>query len=320
MNTLQQPSTEALRLELGISPETELQVIEARDRLSRAIDHYQEHYISIDGSCALTNQADIVAEEARTKANAARGLENYIVLNRSLCFFKPRSDPNAWFGLDTTERAAAYAIIAAQAVAYANGAAEIGTPEQLRRYSSMLIFGWIGGRAVENTELITDVALNDRGLPIGVKNALDGTISSALRQVALIEELREDSDAPALLIYRGGSNAQTPKASKDMCKRVIEATNGRIIIDTAHGIEMAHDPTGKFEKSVTGQMRATQMLVDIGREGYLPLGKMSEASAQESPTDPHMPLEIALNASRKLYQIKRNSLLVPVRQRQSQLY
>ncbi len=320
MNTLEQPTTEELQTQHGITPETELQVIEARNRLGYAIGRHQEHYVSVDGSCALTNQPQLVSDEARVKANAGVGLENYIGLNRSLCFFKPRSDPAAWSGLDTTERAAGYAIIAAQASRYANGAAEIGSAEQLRRYGSMLTLGWVGGRAVDNTELIRHIALNDRRLPLGVKNSLDGTIEAALRQVALVEELRSNEDAPAILIYRGGANAKTAKASKEMCKRVIEATKGRVIIDTAHGLEMAHDQAGKFEKSPQGQILATQMLLELDREGYHSLGKMSEASAQTSPTDPHMPLAIALNASRKLYQMKRNSLLVPVRQRQSRLY
>ncbi len=309
------PDTESLRLEHGISVEAELAVIAARTRLSRAIGHYQVNYVSIDGTCALTNEPRAISDEARAKAEAAYGLENYTGLNRSLCFHKQRTDPRAWRGLHTTEPSAAYELIAGQAEAYANGAAEIGTPEQLGRYGLMLTFGWIGGRMVENTELISRIALDDDELPLGIKNGLDGEIDTALKQVNLIEQIRQDEAAPAVLIYRGGDNARTPKASKEMCKRVIEATNGRVIIDTAHGVEMAHDPTGNFGKSVIGQVLATEMLLELGREGYLSLGKMSEASAQVSPTDPNMSLDIALSASKQLYDMKMSRLLVPVRQR-----
>ncbi len=321
MNTLQ-PDTETLRMHYGISVEAELAVLGVRERLSRAIQDHQEYFVSIDGSCSLTNEPQVVEDEAQIKAEAAERLENYIGLNRSLCFHKERTDPRSWRGLDTTERVAAYKIIAQQAEVRANGAAEIGSPVQLSRYGLMLAFGWIGGRAVYNTELIKRIALDDSSLPLGIKNGLDGEVDVALKQVKLVEELRDayDEDTPAILIYRGGDNAKTPKASKDMCKRVIEETGGRVIIDTAHGVEMAHDPVGNFGKSVAGQIAANEMLKELAQEGYVTLGKMSEASAQKSPTDPNMPLAIALEASRVLYEMKMSGLFVPARHRQSQLY
>jgi hypothetical protein len=85
---------------------------------------------------------------------------------------------------------------------------------------------------------------------------------------------------------------------------VHEATQGRYILDTAHGTEMAHDPQRKFGKSVDGQILAVYAMHRLARQGYVPGGTMMEASGLNSPTDPHMPLEIALDGVKQQHAYK----------------
>lgn len=315
-----QPSTETLQRMYGITLETELAVVDKRRVVSGVLNNHLLNFMSIDGTCTLTNELAAIKEEAEQKAAMAEGRPGYVALDRSYCFFKPRSDLESWDGVDSTDREAAYLVLATMAALYANNAAEIGSLEQLLRYGPMLSLAWFGGRAILRLDLdtLTKIALADRSLPLAAKNDVDGTIEAALKRVNHIEEVRDGDGAPAVLIYRGGENAITPEASRDMCKRVIEATEGKVIIDTAHGVEMAHDPNGNFQKSVEGQIAATEMLVDLADEGYVPFGKLSEASRIKSPIDPHIALAISLNASRQMYERKMSGLLVPIRQSERQ--
>jgi len=278
-------------------------VEEARRSLAHAVNNHENYFISVDGPCPLTDNLEATQAEARQKVAAAAGLGSYIALDRE-CFFKPRTNPADWHGMDSSDSDLAYDIVANLAATHANVVAEVGSLEQLRRYGGTLTALWSGGRNVENTELIKDLALADPSIVVGVKNGLDGEIELALEQVRLIERLRGEEGAPAVLIYRGGENARTPLASQDMYKRAHEATGGKLFYDAAHGVEMAYHPAGEFTKSVAGQMLASQALVHLTEQGYPPLGKFAEASDIEAIMDPHMPLESALADSRRVHDLK----------------
>lgn len=298
-----QPTTAELHAQYGVSQSTQLFVAEQRLLLVEGIARHDEVFISVDGPCPLTINPEQTEVEAQAKEDNARDLAGYIALDRQ-CFYKPRSSADAWHGVDETDRADAYQIITRMATARGNIVAEIGSLEQFGRYGHALTAIWIGGRNVDNDDLIRTLAVADQSVPIFVKNGLDGDIEPALQQIEEIEELRGNEGAPAVLIYRGGDNAQTPEASQEHYKRAHAATGGRLFYDTAHGIEMAYHPEGPFEKSVAGQILASQALIHLSEQGYPPLGKFSEASDIPAIMDPHMPLDLALSDSRMIHAAK----------------
>lgn len=73
-----------------------------------------------------------------------------------------------------------------------------------------------------------------------------------------------------------------------------------MIVDVAHGSEMAHDPAGAFGKTVEGQQQALEHVTALAAQGYAPIGIMIEASDIPSPTDPVMPLDVACEGLIKL--------------------
>lgn len=304
MSKLQnQPSTSELHERYEISQSTQLLVAKQRLLVCEAIEQVDQTFISVDGPCPLTINPEATMSEAQAKVDNARGLSGYIALDRE-CFYKPRTDPNAWNGVDGNHREEAYKVISELAARYGNVIAEIGSLEQLQRYGHLLVAMWSGGRNVRNNRLIRELALADRSIPFFVKNGLDGDIEPALGQIAAINKLRGGKGAPAVLIYRGGNNAQTPEASQEQYKRAHEATEGRLFYDTAHGVEMAYHCEGLFLKSAIGQMLASQALIHLTQQGYPPLGKLSEASDIPEEIDPHMPLAAGLSDSRKIHSIK----------------
>jgi hypothetical protein len=278
-------------------------VEEARIGLAYAVNNHENHFVTVEGPCPLTNNPEATKQEARRKVAAAEGLPGYIPIDRE-CPYKPRSNPDDWHGLNSSDPETAHRIVTILAAKYANVAAEVGSMEQFQRYGAALTLLWTGGRSVENTELIEDLALADPGIVMGIKNGLDGGIERALEQVRLVERLRGEEGAPAVLIYRGGDNAQTPQASQDMYKRAHEATGGRLFYDAAHGVEMAYDPKGEFKKSALGQELASEALIHLTAQGYPPLGKFAEASGIKAVMDPHMSLDTALEHSRRVHDLK----------------
>lgn len=271
-------------------------VLASRKELATAVLNHEDYFVSIDGPCPLTDNPAITMTEADWKAAVATGLDGYIGLDRE-CFYKPRTNPEDWHGLDSSDPERALEIVGGLSVAHANVIAEVGDMDQFRRYGNLLTAMWVGSRAVGNDELVEGLALAGSGLVVLVKNGMDGEIGLALEQVDRINALRGEEGAPAALIYRGGENARTPQASQDAYKRAHEATGGRLFYDTSHGVGRAYDPSGEFGKTAAGQELASEALVILAEEGYAPLGKLSEASAIKPIMDPHMPLGMALEHS-----------------------
>jgi hypothetical protein len=193
---------------------------------------------------------------------------------------------------------------------HGNVLAEIGSMEQMDLYHPVLMAAWFGGRNIDNLELMLAIAQKYPNIPLLVKNGLDGDFGPAIHRAKEIERVRGSDGAPAIPLYRGGTNALTPEDSQETYKRAYEATSGRLGYDTAHGTEMAYDPNprdGKVNKSVAGQVLSSQALVHMSQQGYPPLVKFSEASGIESIMDPHMPLDIAMADSRRMYATKLGS-------------
>ena len=304
------PTAEQLQQQYPLSSVTADAIQLGRLELSEILSGSRDGLVAILGPCAMTLARDIIDMEGDLLAQAENGHVGFLTLHR-MPPWKPRSDPKQWHGLesvqDTTE--AAFRTIAERAAATANVAIEIGHIPHLERYANRLTLGWIGSRHVEHDDLVEAVALHDPSLPIGVKNGMDGSIDIALAQVQRINELRGGAGAPAILIYRGGSEIQTPEAWEAGYREALQRTAGRLIVDTAHGGEIAHHPI-KDKKSVEGQEDCQAHVIQIAEShGEAPVAIISEASSADSPTDPVMSFLKALDGSKQLHDIKMKALV-----------
>ena len=286
--------------------ETEAQVELARADADAVLSGKRDGLVVIEGPCAMTTAREIIDREGNALYEAQDQASGLITLHR-MPTWKPRTNPADWHGLesepDTTEDA--YRTVAERSAATANVAIEIGHIPHLDRYGRRITLGWVGSRNAGELALIDAVALHDPSMPAGVKNGMDGGIDSALRHVERIEELRQGRGAAAILMYRGGTNAQDPESWEHNYRNALARTNGRLIVDTAHGGEMAFDPEGNYKKSVLGQVACLERVLQIAEEhDELPVGIIMEASSAESPTDPVMPFQIALGAARRLHELR----------------
>lgn len=136
---------------------------------------------------------------------------------------------------------------------------------------------------------MTKLVTHDPLLPVGIKNDLSGSTDVAVNEARRLSSLREDSDTPVVILFRGGENAKTPEDWEEQYKLAFERTEGRLIVDTAHGVEMAHAPGADFTKSVIGQVACLEHVIKLAEDGFAPAGIMIEASDAISPTNPNMP-------------------------------
>jgi phospho-2-dehydro-3-deoxyheptonate aldolase len=201
-------------------------IMHTRNAISDAINNPDDYLMSVIGPCPLTDDFEIIKSEAILKTDLGNQLPGLISLDRQ-CFTKPRSNPNDWQGLDSTNPDRTLEIISNLSNEHANVTAEIRFNNNLLRYAAHLSMVWTGARNVNNKELMKTLALYDESLPIGIKNDLDGNIDTALEQINYINQLRQKDSAPAVLIYRGGENAIEPQSSSIEYKNAWDATGER---------------------------------------------------------------------------------------------
>ncbi|HVV67271.1 MAG TPA: hypothetical protein VHB72_04380 [Candidatus Saccharimonadales bacterium] len=312
------PSTAELKAQHGVSDAAQLAVLKTSEAVSDALVDPGNRLVAIIGGSAMSEPGGRVIAEGARITRLSRKHAGLIALHRA-SVWKPRSNPEAWHGLETTDPAGAYATLASLAIENTNVAIELAHDYHLARYGHMLSFGWFGSRSQDNQPFMHRIARRDPKLPLGIKNGLDGSIGVALERVDDINRLRTDiykdrsrtctQVAPAIMIFRGGEEIRTPRKWRSAYVRALEATEGRLIVDTAHGSEMAHDPEGEFGKTVEGQKRALQTVLDVASEGYVPAGIMMEASDIGVPNPEHrtgspMPLDDALEGAAALYELK----------------
>lgn len=289
------PTTATLQQEYPLNDEAEIEIALNRERIGGILDGQARGLVAIIGPCAMNNQADIIASEGLQLKQLTSAHVGLVAVHRTPVW-KPRTNPNKWHGLETTDSEAAYATLAHQANNGAGVSIELANEHHQERYGNLLVMGWFGGRNIGKTEMMQTVAMQDTGLPLAVKNGLDGSIEPALQNVAKLREMRGDDSAPVVLLYRGGENAQDPAAWERQYRLALEATQGGLIVDVAHGSEMAHDPAGRFKKSALGQVAAMRHVIRIAESaGEIPAGIMAEASDADSPTDPHMAFQLAVS-------------------------
>jgi phospho-2-dehydro-3-deoxyheptonate aldolase len=300
------PSLSELEGAHPLAIETEAEIMTARTDVSDVLSGERDGLVVIEGPCAMTLARDIIDQEGEALYAAQQRESGLLTLHR-MPPWKPRTNPGDWHGLESESETVvdAYRTVAERAAATANVAIEIGHIAHLDRYGRRITLGWSGSRNAEDGDLIEALALHDQSMPVGVKNGMDGTIDGALGHVARINELRDGHGAPAVLIYRGGTNAQAPEAWAENYRAALDATDGQMIVDTAHGGEMAFDPNGHYKKSIVGQIACLEKVIEIAEDyGETPAGIIMEASSAESPTDPVMPFRIALNGARRLHELR----------------
>lgn len=285
------------------SQDTELAILNKRLQISKAITE-GIGTIAIIGPCALDNNEEVLLSESM-QLHKLQEQTDLITISRR-AFWKPRSNEDSWKGLETTDPHDSYRLVLGNAQKFANNSAEIGHFEHIEKYGALLNFGWFGARN-KNPDLKQRVADWDHSLSLGIKNDLDGTIDDALREIDDINSARQhiENSGKAILIYRGGNNAQDPESWSQNYLNALEKTNGKLIVDTAHGAEMAFHPDGAFKKSVAGQRASLNRVLELAENGAKPLGIMMEASditetSDERRVDPNMPFHVAVEGLRRL--------------------
>ncbi len=267
-------------------------------------------FVAIIGGCALTNEhALVMAENAKlAKLEKAEGEAKQptgpgiVVLQRENDW-KPRSKGGDWHGLITTDPVQAHYTITQAAKQNANIAQELGYRSHIERNAARLSLGWVGSRADGDSELIVAAALIDPTLPLGIKNGMDGSIDNALAQINRVQELRHRAGGEAILIYRGGTCAQTPQTWEDGYKQAWERTGGKLILDTAHGGERAHAPNKDYDRTIEGQIACQEHTLLLADAGYAPAGVLIEASDTATLIDPNMPFDQGVTFAQDLYHI-----------------
>lgn len=298
------PTTEQLQSDHQLEAEAEIAL--ARERVGGILIGRESGLVGILGPCSMNAQTNIIAREGDQLRQLTEEEQGLYIAHR-LNPWKPRTRPDDWHGLETTEPELAFRTLVRQANEGAGVAIELATMRHAARYMGMLTLGWFGSRNVDGEDMMLAVATYDTELPVAIKNGLDGTIDSALDRVGAVQDARGDDAAPAVLLYRGGENAMTPEAWERTYRDALERTGGKMIVDVAHGSEMAHDPNGGFKKSVPGQIAAMNHVIKIARDhGELPTGIMMEATSAESATDPVIPFQIAVNGLRVLHDVQRS--------------
>src|SRR5665213_1008222 len=240
----QTPTTTELQQRYPLSLDAELAIANQRDGIGAVLIEPVDTLFASIGYCALPgrDQRHIMCSEGREVA-ALETIGPGMKTSHRGPAHKARTDPeNDWQGEEQTDPEGAYETTRDQAERYANVAAEVRCKTHLERYSHMLSWMWTGGRNAHDDQLMIDVALYDPRLSVGNKNDLDGTFETALRQVDRINDLRSEYEAPApaVVVYRGGKNATNPQSWRNQYLRVLDLTNGKAIVDIAHGSEMAH--------------------------------------------------------------------------------
>jgi 3-deoxy-D-arabino-heptulosonate 7-phosphate (DAHP) synthase len=280
---------------------------------------YSAHGI---GECGVVDDneqegaCDIRSEEADKLQQASAEMKTLIM--QRLNVWKPRTKPEDWHGVETTNPDYAYAQVAGAANKGVNVCMEVGYQAQLERYKPLLTMAWIGARTLDDPakrEDMLQLFTQHHDIPLGVKNGQDGEIDDALTFIDEVNDARQqkcdeqglDDPMPAFLIYRGGNNYLTPELVEEQIIEAIQVTNGKVMIDTAHGVEIAYDPferpDGKKQKSIEGQELATQMIAELAQK-YAFMGILSEASSIIGVTDPNMPIMRALRTVHEIQKSK----------------
>jgi hypothetical protein len=300
------PTTETLHTQHEMTHEQHIAIEAMRLKVAQILGGFSSELLVVMGPCSINeNDQDILQRENDLIASLTADSSSNIIALHRMPPWKPRTKAEDWHGLETTHPEMAYEMLHSAAANNANVAIEAAQGLHMERYGHLSTLIWKGGRnfGPEGEALVGQLGSEYSDVPVAIKNKLDGTTEDATRDVDVIELERSLTfdPAPAVLLYRGGKDAETPQAWRQRYIQIFDQTQGRLLVDVAHGGEMAHDPKGKFDKSVIGQIACLKSVIDIAKEtGRVPQGVFIEASDAESWTDPVMPLEEAIEKVRIL--------------------
>ncbi len=253
------------------------------------------------GSCSDTAESEPIAMVEGNKLSSFQESTHGLAVAQRHCIWKPRTNELDWHGEETTNPVAAHGLVTRQATRYGHVAMELAHQYHLSRYGNRLAFAWSGALNVNERDLVLRLGLTDTTLPFGVKNNRSGDIEPALGLVTEINQQRQLSSvesAPAIVIWRGGSEFTSPRAWESQRQKIYEQTQGHFIDDPAHGSSAAHDPQG--HKSNYGQQKALEHITELFTQGYPSAGVLIETSDIKSRTDPNLPFEVGLSAAKEL--------------------
>ncbi len=293
------PTTETLHAMHPLSNEGRQKVYEKRKQTADALK-FGRTLLAIVGPCAMTGDEEgILGENSRIAEFADR---NKMVILHRLPPWKPRTNADGWFGLETTDPVKAHQITVAIAEQNGNLAMEFGHTTHIERYIAQAALGWRGSRNDEKGELLNELIHSEETLPLAIKNGMNGSTQGTIVEARRASQLRKTSDhTPVSMIFRGGVDFQTPPEWIGEYTNAFMISDGRFIVDVAHGSEQAHDPNKKFGKSTIGQLACLHAVNCIAEATtWIPRGVMIEASNLPSPTDPVVPLDAAFEALERL--------------------
>jgi 3-deoxy-D-arabino-heptulosonate 7-phosphate (DAHP) synthase len=168
-------------------PEIPEVVSQQRENYAEIVAH--DGTLVFVGGCALTEQRQIIEREGMVIADL-QNMHEDLATGQRLNPRKPRSNPEAWKGLETTNPVLAETMISSQAMTHGSVALEVMQPEHTR-WIDLASFVWTGARN-EDEGLITTLAMHDIRVLFGLKNALDGTYHAALERKKRIDEARAE--------------------------------------------------------------------------------------------------------------------------------
>lgn len=271
------PSAETLNAMHPLSDAGRQKVYKKRKEVSDALISGRK-LLAIIGPCAMTNDEEVILDENRKITEF--GQRNDMVVLHRLPPWKPRTNPDSWFGLETTDPEVAHRLTVAVAEQSGNLAMEFGHQEHIRRYLGQAALAWRGSRNDDEKELLQTLVTTEETLPLAIKNGMSGFVQSthiASTQASMLRH--SDNHAPVTMIFCGGEGLQTPHDWLGEYAQLFTIRGGRFIVDLAHGSEQAYDPEGKFGKSALGQLACLGSINSLAEfTTQVPYGVMIEAS------------------------------------------
>lgn len=266
-----------------LSEQSGRRIEETRDAIIDILRGADSRMIAIVGPCSMDDSQleDGMPSVIRFAERLEEISELPIVKSNLLTIMrvppaKPRTDLG-WAGLDETDPIEAHWLMKEIVETGMPVAMEVMDRDQLARYGGMLSLGWIGARNNKDTLLRRTLSAFPE-LPLLCKNDDHGDIDAAvfaLQTVAAQQPnvrvtlpdgstgvLRESAGNPNTgLLWRGGSDMPNPAGfgaglHRTASKRMPYG------VDCSHGSAQAFDPNGQFKKTVEGQLRSFDSLIE----------------------------------------------------------
>lgn len=256
---------------------------ETRDAIINILRGADTRMIAIVGPCSMDDSKleDGTPSVIRFAEKLEEISETPIVKSNLLTIMrvppaKPRTDLG-WAGLDETDPIEAHWLMKEIVDTGMPVAMEVMDRDQLARYGGMLSLGWIGARNNKDTLLRRTLSAFPE-LPLLCKNDDHGDIDAAVaaletiatKQTNVRVTLRDGStgvlresvgNSNTGLLWRGGSDMPNPTG---FSVGLHETARKRMPygVDCSHGSAQAFDPSGQFKKTVEGQLRSFDSLIE----------------------------------------------------------